>query len=139
MACGYNPGMAHILIVEDDPSSQIVMRKVLTKLGGHTVTVTEDVAEVLKLVRARAVEMVVMDVSLAGSLHEGRPVDGVAITRLLKADPATREVPVLLATAYALRGDAERLVADCGADDYIAKPFAEPRELAEKVGGLLRR
>jgi CheY-like chemotaxis protein len=131
--------MGHVLVVEDDPSSQIVIRKVLTKLGGHTVTVTEDVAEVLKLVRARAVDVVVMDVSLTGSLYEGRPVDGVVITQLLKADPATRDVPVLLATAYALRGDAERLVAACGADGYIAKPFAEPRELAEKVGRLLSR
>jgi CheY-like chemotaxis protein len=129
--------MARILVVEDDPSNQIVMRKVLTKIGGHTVTLTEDVSEVLRLVRAREVDLVVMDVSLANSLYDGRHVDGVAITQLLKADAATRDVPVLLSTAYAMRGDAERLQEACGADGYISKPFLEPRELADKVRLLL--
>lgn len=138
-ACGYNPAMGRILVVEDDPSSQIVIRKILTKLGGHMVTLTEDVAEVLALVRARSVDAVVMDVSLTNSRHDGHWVDGVAITRLLKADPATCAVPVLLATAYALRGDAERLLAACGADDYVSKPFVEPRELVDKVERLLSR
>ncbi len=129
--------MAHILVVEDDPSNQIVMRKALTKIGGYAVTVSEDVATILSLARARQVDLVVMDVSLANSVYQGQHLDGVAITQLLKSDEAARPVPVLLATAYAMQGDAERLRAACGADGYISKPFVEPRELVEKVRSLL--
>jgi CheY-like chemotaxis protein len=129
--------MTHIVLVEDDVSNQIVMRKVLTKIGGYTVTVTEDVEELLNLARSGAVALVVMDVSLANSTYGGRHLDGVAITQLLKADPAARSVPVLLSTAYAMQGDAERLRAECGADGYISKPFVEPRELVDKVRLLL--
>jgi CheY-like chemotaxis protein len=129
--------MAHILVVEDDASNQVVIRKALTKIGGFQVTVTESVEEVLRAARAGEVALIVMDVSLSRSVYQGQPLDGVAITRLLKGDPATRAVPVLLATAYAMQGDAERLCAACGADDYISKPFIEPRVLVEKVRALL--
>jgi CheY-like chemotaxis protein len=129
--------MTHILVVEDDPSNQIVMRKALVKIGGFAVTVSENVDEILSLARSGQVGLVVMDVSLANSTYRGRHLDGVGITQLLKADPEAQAVPVLLATAYAMQGDAERLRAACGADGYISKPFVEPRELVEKVRGLL--
>lgn len=129
--------MTHILVVEDDASNQIVIRKALVKIGGFHVTVTEDVDTVLRLARSGEVALVVMDVSLANSTYQNRHLDGVAITQLLKTDPATQGVPVLLATAYAMRGDAERLRAACGADDYISKPFVEPRELVEKIQQML--
>jgi CheY-like chemotaxis protein len=129
--------MTHILVVEDDPSNQIVIRKALTKIGGYAVTVTEDVDEVMRLARSGEIALVVMDVSLSNSVHAGQHVDGVAITQLLKADASARGVPVLLATAYAMHGDAERLREACGAEAYISKPFIEPRELVDKVRALL--
>lgn len=129
--------MAHILVVEDDPVIQMVLRKALTKLGGYHVTVTEDVALGLGLARAGEIGLVVMDVSLANSRYNGALIDGLTFTQLLKADPATRSIPVLLATAHALAGDAERLCAACGADSYIAKPFAEPMLLLDTIRSLL--
>jgi CheY-like chemotaxis protein len=124
-------------VVEDDPSNQVVIRKALVKIGGYHVTVAEDVALILQLVRSGEIALVVMDISLSNSTYEGRHVDGIVVTRLIKADPATRHIPVLLATAYAMQGDAERLRTACGADGYISKPFVEPRELVNRVRGLL--
>lgn len=131
--------MAHVLVVEDDPSNQIVIRKALSKIGGYQVTVTEDVATILRLAHAGEIALVVMDISLSNSTYENRHVDGIVVTRLLKIDPATSHIPVLLATAYAMQGDAERLRAACGADGYISKPFLEPRELVETVRALLAK
>ncbi len=129
--------MTHVLVVEDDPSNQVVIRKALMKIGGYQVTVTEEVETILQLARSGEIALVVMDISLSNSTYAGRHVDGVVVTRLLKTDPATSHIPVLLATAYAMQGDAERLRAACGADGYISKPFIEPRELVEKVQALL--
>lgn len=129
--------MTHILVIEDEPAIQVVMQKTLTRLGGYDVTVTEDVAQSLALVRSGQIALVLMDVSLANSRYEGELIDGLAFTRLLKADPATRAVPVLLVTAHALPGDAERMRAASGAEAYIAKPFARPADLVAKVRDVL--
>lgn len=129
--------MIHILVIEDDPAIQVIVRKTLTKIGGFSVSITEDVARVLSLARSGAVQLIVMDVSLSNSQHEGRFLDGLALTRLLKSDPATQSIPILLATAHAQPGDAERLRRACGADGYIAKPFVEPRTLVDQVNAML--
>jgi CheY-like chemotaxis protein len=129
--------MTHILVVEDDEFIQMVVRKALTKIGGFTVTVTEDAESALALVRSGQVDLVVMDVSLDNSHYQGESIDGLGLTRLLKADPLTRLVPVLLATAHARLGDGERLSRACGADGYMTKPFEEPRALVARVQRLL--
>jgi CheY-like chemotaxis protein len=129
--------MTHILVVEDEPSIQSVIRKTLTKIGGYEVTVTEEVGLSLYLLRTGQVGLVVMDVSLSNSRYEGELIDGLAFTRLIKQDPLIRHVPVLLATAYALPGDEERLREMSGAEGYIAKPFAQPRLLVHKVREML--
>jgi CheY-like chemotaxis protein len=129
--------MTHVVVVEDDPLTQRVIHKALTKLGGYQVTITESVEETLQLARSGAVGLVVMDIALANTRHDGRPIDGVTFTQLLKSDPATRALPVLLATAYAGPGDAQRLLEASGADGYISKPLAEPRHLVERVREML--
>lgn len=129
--------MTHIVVIEDEPAIQRVIHKALTKVGGFTVTVAEDVGYVLHLARSRQVALVIMDVSLSNSPYQGQLIDGLAFTRLLKNDPVTCDIPVLLATAHALPGDAERLLSLSNADDYIAKPFARPGVLVEKVRQML--
>lgn len=126
-----------IVIVEDDPMNALVMSKILTRLGGHDVTVLESVEKVLALVRADSVDVVVMDVSLSNTEFEGRPIDGIEFTRLLKSD-SPRAVPVLLATAHAMKGDAERLMRESGADAYIAKPISDPQAFVAKVEACAR-
>lgn len=117
--------MIHVLVVEDDLHNAMLFRKLLEKRCGARVTVSESPEEVLGLARTADVRLVLMDVSLTNSFWQGRSISGVEICQLLKQDPATAHIPVVLATAHAMRGDAERLLAESGADDYIAKPIVD--------------
>ena len=92
----------------------------------------------LGLVRSGDVQLVILDVSLAHTLWEGKPVSGVELCRMLKSDPATSAVPVLLATAHAMRGDAQRLLEESGADGYVAKPIVDHGVFVEQVRSLAR-
>jgi two-component system cell cycle response regulator DivK len=129
--------MKHVLVVEDDLHNATLFRKVLEKRAGMRVTLCEDGAEILRLVRSGDVDLVVLDVSLAHTAIEGRPVNGVELCHLLKSDPITVGVPVMLATAHAMRGDGERLMADSGADDYVSKPIVDHAAFAEQAKALL--
>ena len=99
--------MKTVLIVEDDMINARVFSKILSKRGGFTVKHTEDVDEVMTIARDRQADVILMDVSLAHSLFEGKPVDGIKITQMLKADPITADLPVILVTAHAMQGDRE--------------------------------
>ena len=122
-----------ILIVEDDPINVKFMQVVLVRKGGFEVAVSEDVDEILALVKEGGISAVIMDISLSRSMHLGQKVDGIYITRLLKADPGTRDVPVILATAHAMTGDRERFLADTGAEHYLSKPLHDPDHFLREV------
>ena len=129
--------MRRVLVVEDDPHSAVLFRKLLEKRCGCQVTVTESVEEILGLCRGGVVDLVIMDVSLNNSRWEDRAVNGVEICWLLKRDAATAHIPVLLATAHAMRGDAESLLTESGADDYVAKPIVDHGEFVKRVEACL--
>jgi CheY-like chemotaxis protein len=126
-----------ILVVEDDKLNAKFFEFTLRRRCGHEVEVTEDVERILERVRSGQIDVVIMDVSLSNSRHEGQSVSGSEICRMLKADERTRHVPVLLATAHAMKGDREDLLKESGADDYISKPIADPADLIQKVDALL--
>jgi len=126
-----------ILIVEDDPTNVRVFSKVLTKRGGLAVRHTEDVAEVITIARSGEVALILMDVSLTRSVYEGKMMDGIKITQLLKADPLAMNVPVILLTAYAMEGDREKFLNQSGADDYISKPVLDHQAFVDQIKALL--
>jgi len=129
--------MARILIVEDDPTNACVAERVLSRMGGHAVEVTEDGDEVLSRCVDREVDLVVMDISLTNTNVRGDPVDGVRLTRLIREHCDGGGPPVLVVTAHAMRGDCVRLLDASGADDYIAKPIVDHQELVDCVARLL--
>jgi len=131
--------MKHIMVVEDDPVNALVFRKILERRGSFRVTVTEDAQVLMEACRSGQVDVVVLDVSLPSTRWEGRPVGGVDLCKLLKSDPRTVSVPVLLATAHAMRGDAEDLLADSGAQGYVSKPIVDHEAFVMQVQGLLER
>ena len=131
--------MAHVIVVEDDATNARVAQRVLARMGGHDVTLIEDGDEVLRLCDARAVDLVIMDVSLANTRVDGRAVDGAELTRLIRDRCGTRSPAILLVTAHAMRGDRVRLLAASGADDYICKPIVDHRALVDRVEALLVR
>ena len=122
-----------ILIVEDDPINVKFMRVVLTRKGGYEVLVSEDVDEIVSLARSGGLSAIIMDISLSHTMYQGRKVDGIFITKLLKGDPATAGLPVILATAHAMTGDRERFLAETGAEHYLAKPIHDPDLFLEQV------
>jgi CheY-like chemotaxis protein len=130
--------MRHVVVVEDDPFNAVLFRKILEKRAGCRVTHTEDPAEVLELVRSGDVALVIMDVSLRHSKWQDRPAGGIEICQLIRAQ-SLRHVPILLATAHAMRGDAERLLAQSGADDYVSKPITDHERFAALAVQMMER
>ena len=121
-----------VLIVEDHALVAKFYRLALERAGGFTCLVTEDVAKMLPEVEAGRVDLAILDVSLSGTEWQGRRLDGLELARLLK-QRAPRPLPILLATAHAMAGDRERLLAASGADDYLEKPVYDAQQLVEKV------
>jgi two-component system, cell cycle response regulator DivK len=127
--------MARILVVEDNPANMKLATLVLRGCG-HEVLQATDATEGVAAARRERPDLVLMDVQLPG-------MDGLVATREIKADPTTRDIPVLALTALAMQGDAERISA-AGCDGYIAKPIrykellgAVEAKLAVPVGKVL--
>jgi two-component system cell cycle response regulator DivK len=113
--------MARILVVEDNPAN-MTLATMLLESAGHTVLSATDGETGVSVARAERPDLVLMDVQLPG-------MDGLQATALLKADDATRSIPVIALTALAMKGDEARIRA-AGCDGYIAKPMRYKEFLA---------
>ena len=129
--------MKTVLIVEDDPINVRVFSKILTKRAGLQVKHTENVEEVIQIAQSREADIILMDVSLTNSFYQGKSVDGIKITQLLKADPQTANLPIILVTANAMSGDRENFLQQSGADEYISKPVVDHQRFVEQIMALL--
>lgn len=107
------PG-APILIIDDNPIN-LKLARVLLVAEGYDVRTASHAEEAFAVLREFQPQLILMDIQLPG-------MDGLALTRRLKADPATRDVIVLALTAYAMKGDCERAI-QAGCDGYIPKPI----------------
>jgi len=119
--------MGKVLVVEDNPAN-MTLATFLLKSAGHTVLSATDAESGLTLARSEQPDLILMDIQLPG-------MDGLQATALLKADNATRAIPVIALTALAMKGDEERIRA-AGCDGYIAKPLAY-REFLATISILL--
>ena len=129
--------MKTVLIVEDDLINARVFSKILTKRGGFSVKHTENVDEVMDIAQKREADVILMDVSLSHSVYQGKPVDGIKITQMLKADPNTSDLPVILVTAHAMQGDRENFLKQSGADGYISKPVVDHQKFVDEIAALM--
>ena len=127
-----------VLVVEDDAANALLVETILSRLGGFDVIRSDDGDEVLRLVRQGAVDAIVMDVSLRDTRVEGEKVDGVLLTQKVRALPGGSDLPVVLLTAHAMRGDRETLLFSSGANDYVAKPIVDQRGFTERVRQHIR-
>jgi two-component system cell cycle response regulator DivK len=125
--------MSHVLIVEDDRMNARLFEVILNRRGGFDVSVTVDPAEILRMAAAHQTDAIIMDVSLTDCSFEGRPVNGLDISRMIKKNPRSAEIPVILATAHAIEGDEKRFLAASLADDYIAKPVTDQEYFLGKI------
>jgi two-component system, cell cycle response regulator DivK len=129
--------MATVLIVEDDPINLRVFSKILTKRGNFMVKGTDDVDEIFQLIQTGEIDLVLMDVSLSHSTYQGKPIDGIKITQMLKSDPKTAHLPIILVTAHAMEGNKEIFLEQSGADSYISKPVVDHQEFVDKIKSLI--
>lgn len=106
--------MSLILIV-DDNATNLKLVRFLVKSHGHDVVTASDADTALAAITARRPTVILMDLQLPG-------IDGLELTRQLKRDPATRSIPIIAVTAYAMKGDQEKALA-AGCDDYVTKPI----------------
>jgi CheY-like chemotaxis protein len=119
--------MPKILLVEDNEMNRDMLSRRLERKGYQIVCAMDGAAGVA-MAASEAPDLILMDMSL--------PVmDGWEATRMLKAAPATRAIPVIALTAHAMEGD-EQAARDAGCDDYDTKPIELPRLLA-KIEALL--
>ena len=103
-----------ILIVDDNPAN-LKLARVLLQGEGYDVRTTTDAESALRLLQTFTPRLIMMDIQLPG-------MDGLELTRRLKADPATQHITIIALTAYAMKGDEEKARA-AGCDGYIAKPI----------------
>lgn len=129
--------MKTVLIVEDDPINLRVFSKILSKRGGLEVKGTEDVEEVIQIAQSGEADIILMDVSLAHSVYQGKAVDGIKIAQMLKSDPKTANLPIILVTAHAMEGDRENFLKQSGADGYISKPVVDHQQFVDQIMALL--
>ena len=120
--------MAKILLVEDNEMNRDMLSRRLQRKG-HSVSIAIDGAEGLSKARSDAPDLILMDMSLP-------VIDGWEATRQLKADEATRRIPVIALTAHAMASD-EQKAREAGCDDFDTKPIELPR-LLDKIDALLQ-
>jgi len=121
--------VTRVLVVEDDPDIAQLVAHYLEK-SGFSVDRLANGRDALTAIAARPPDVLVLDLMLP-------QVDGLEICRVVRGNPATAALPVIMLTARAEESD--RIVGlEIGADDYLAKPFS-PNELVARVRALVRR
>ena len=117
-----------ILIVDDNATNLKLATEVLA-LEGHAISQAADANEALVLLRTLQPDLVLMDIALPG-------MDGLELTRQLKATDAFADVPIVALSAFAMKGDQEKAFA-AGCDGYITKPI-NTRTFAAQVAAFMR-
>ncbi|MCU0378150.1 MAG: response regulator [Bacteroidales bacterium] len=123
------PKRTAILIVEDDPHSQLYFNKLLS--GTYETAVVASAGEAWDLLHRETFDLVLMDISLTGG------EDGLSLTRRLRRENAFMALPIVAVTAYAFPEDRQRAL-DAGCTDYLSKPVSS-NDLHLKIAGLLKK
>ncbi|WP_413166609.1 response regulator [Capilliphycus salinus ALCB114379] len=129
--------MKTVLVVEDNPINWKVFERILTKRGGLAAKHTEDVQTVIDLAQSKQADLILMDIALANSYYEGQAVDGIKITQMLKANPQTADLPIILVSAHGGDNDREYFIRKSGADGYIPKPVVDHKAFVEEIKAKL--
>jgi len=122
------------ILVVDDNELNLKLARVLLTIEGYEVRTATDGESALKVLESFVPRLILMDIQLPG-------IDGLELTRRLKADPVLSRTIIVALTAYAMKGDDEKAFA-AGCDGYIAKPIDPetlPRTIASYLASALPR
>ena len=122
--------MNPLILVADDDRDILSLVTVRLERSGYRVLQASDGAKALELAREQAPDLAVLDLMMPG-------LTGLEVTRALRDDERTREVPVILLTARVQESDVQKGL-EAGATAYVKKPFS-PQELRDRVDALLDR
>jgi CheY-like chemotaxis protein len=120
----------HPILIVDDNESNLKLMKAVLDSDDYVVKTALDAEEAIKVLETFEPRLILMDIQLPG-------MDGLAFTRLLKRDPARRQITILALTAYAMKGDEDKAIA-AGCDGYITKPI-DTRTLIKLIDTHLER
>ena len=121
--------MARILSVEDNDDTQFMMHRRLGR-AGHEVKVSPNGKQAVEWARTLQPDLIVMDLNLPG-------MDGWEATRLLKTQPETKHIPIIVVTGQIRESSREQAIA-AGCDEYVTKPV-DFQGLLAKIEALLAR
>ena len=112
-----------ILVVEDNEKNQVLFRDILQSRGYKTLE-AETGEQAIVLLQKERPDLILMDIQLPGK-------DGITVSKEIKANEATRDIPVFALTSYAMKGDREKMM-EAGFDSYMSKPI-KVREFLKTV------
>ena len=104
----------NVMVVEDNEKNRKLMRVVL-KAKGYNVIEAATGEEALKLLKNQKPDIILMDIQLPG-------IDGLTLIKQIKASVVTKDIPIIAVTAYAMKGDEQKIL-DTGCDAYVSKPI----------------
>ena len=116
-----------VLVVDDNPTN-LKLACDLLEMGGYEVVRAADVEQARTVLGDSAIDIILMDIELPGT-------DGLTLTRVLKADERTKEIPIVALTAFAMKGDDQKAF-EAGCVGYIAKPI-DTRQFCAQVAKYL--
>jgi len=120
---------AHRVLIVDDNAMNVTLARAVLGADGFEIESAADAREAFRQIDAFRPTLILMDIQLPG-------VDGLELTRQIKADPSTQHIVIVAFTAFAMRGDeAKMLAAGCGG--YISKPI-EVNSFAGQIRSMLR-
>ena len=103
-----------ILIVDDNENNRLLMSDIL-QYRGYEISEAEDGEKGVNMARQLKPDLILLDMQMPG-------MDGFAAAQILKSDPLTKDIKIIVVTSLAMKGDKEKIIA-LGVDDYIAKPI----------------
>ena len=125
-----NSSMATVLITEDMDTNFELFKRILEKQN-HKIIRAVNGIEAIEMTKTKAVDIILMDLGLPG-------VDGWQATKIIKSDPANKDIPIIALTAHTMQTEIQRAL-DAGCCDHIAKPLTNFNVLTEKINKYLKQ
>ena len=128
--------LAKIIIVEDDSFLQDFYRIFFRKIGGDII-ILEDGSKIIQEIENGNVDLVIMDINLRNTYLNSEKMDGIHLSRYIKLNYESMNIPILLITAYPISSVGDNLLAESMADDYLIKPITDYNLLIQKINKLV--